>query len=81
MNDPTESIRREMVAEINSNPTAREEIEAAHGQVWDTNELQKDFTVESFCAPFVIVSRKSDGATGMLEFQHSPRFYYDFHTS
>jgi hypothetical protein len=29
-------------------------------------------------APFVIVTRKSDGAKGSLEFTHNPRFYFNF---
>ena len=78
MNDETESIRREMVAEINSQPGSREALEAAHGQVWDTTQLAADFEVLGFMAPFCIVRRKSDGKKGSLEFQHSPRFYYSF---
>ena len=78
MNDETESIRREMVAEINAQPGGREALEAAHGQVWDTAQLAADFEVLGFMAPFVIVRRKSDGKKGSLEFQHHPRFYYGF---
>lgn len=77
--DPTEQIRRELTAEINSNPLqTREDFEAAHGQVWDTNELSRDFDVQGFAAPFVIVRRKADGQRGSLEFKHHPRFYYGF---
>lgn len=78
MSDPTEGIRREMVAEINSSPTERELLEEKYGQVWDTQELQEDFKVTGFMAPFVSVERKSDGKSGALMFQHSPRFYFDF---
>jgi hypothetical protein len=56
----------------------RAEIEQKYGQVWDTAQLQEDFTVEGFGAPFVVVRRKSDGKRGSLEFQHSPRFYWGF---
>ena len=77
-NDLIEPIRRAMVEEINSNPGAREALEAAYGQVWDTTELTEAFKVEGFLAPFVSVTRKSDGAQGALVFQHSPRFYYGF---
>lgn len=76
MSDSTESIRREMV--INSHPCSRETLEKLSGQVWDTQELGRDFEVITFAAPFVIVKRLSDGVKGSLEFQHSPRFYYDF---
>ena len=76
--DRTEDIRRAMVAEINVVPGSREDLESKHGQVWDTGELTVDFTVEGFMAPFVIVVRKNDGATGVLMFQHQPRFYWGF---
>ena len=79
MNDPTEGIRRKMVAEINAEPGSRAALEAEHGQVWDTEELQKDFTVDGFMAPFIVVVRKSDGIKGALMFQHHPRFYFGFH--
>jgi hypothetical protein len=78
MNDPTESVRRVLVAEINSHPGSREALEALHGQVWDTSELARDFAVLAFAAPFVVVIRKADCQKGSLEFQHLPRFYYDF---
>jgi hypothetical protein len=78
MEDNTEDIRRELMKNINSNPGSRETLEAEYGQVWDTQELGRDFEVEGFMAPFVIVKRKADGVKGSLEFQHSPRFYYNF---
>lgn len=78
MADPTEPIRRQQLAEINAEPGSREYLEAKHGQVWDTSELQRDFEVLGFMAPFVIVRRKADGVKGSLKFQHSPRFYFNF---
>lgn len=78
MSDPTENIRRQMVREINSEPNEREALEVQHGQVWDTKELGRDFIVEGFMAPFVMVKRKSDDQKGSLTFQHSPRYYYSF---
>jgi len=56
----------------------RATLERQYGQVWDTSELQRDFSVEGFGAPFVVVRRKSDGQRGSLQFQHQPRFYFDF---
>ena len=76
MTDETETIRREMVAAINHQPGSREYLEAKHGQVWDTSELQRDFDVLGFMAPLVVASRKSDGTKGSLMFQGSPRFYF-----
>lgn len=78
MSDATESYRRQRVAEINAEPGSRKALEAAHGQVWDTAELARDFIVTGFLAPFVVVRRKSDGVKGSLEFQHSPRLYFGF---
>lgn len=46
--------------------------------VWDTQEMTSLFDVHSFLAPFVMVTRKSDGVRGSLEFQHRPRFYFNF---
>ena len=56
----------------------RKELEEQYGQVWNTTELQEDFTVSGFMAPFVVVKRKSDNKRGSLSFDHMPRFYYDF---
>ena len=53
-------------------------FEAKHGQVWTTNELREEFDILGFLALYVIVCRKSDGAKGSLQFQHSPRFYFGF---
>lgn len=78
MPDPTESIRRSRAAEINAEPGSREALEAQYGQVWDTSELTTEFNVIGFAAPLVVVCRKADGATGSLEFQHQPRFYFNF---
>jgi len=44
----------------------------------DTEQLRKDYEVLAFSAPFVIVRRKADGVRGMMEFTHSPRWYFDF---
>ena len=76
--DPTEGIRREMVATLNKDAPERVVLEEQHGQVWDTAQLGEDFIVESFLAPFVGVTRKSDNQHGTLTFQHSPRYYWGF---
>jgi len=82
--DATEGIRKLMVAGINSQvqseseDTERTRLEAQHGQVWDTKELQQDFSVTGFMAPFVGVTRRSDSKKGAMMFQHHPRFYLDF---
>jgi hypothetical protein len=76
--DPTENIRRQMLAEINAAPGTREYLEAKHGQVWDTGQLSQDFEVLGFMAPLIVVVRKSDRQKGSLCFQHNPRFYFSF---
>lgn len=79
MHDPTEQVRRERLAEINTVPGSREALEAQYGQVWNTQELGEQFQVLGFLAPLVVVRRKSDGVKGSLEFQHGPpRLYFNF---
>jgi hypothetical protein len=76
--DPTETIRKELVAKINFQPGSREALEAEHGEVWDTNQLRETFEVLGFAAPLVVVRRRSDGQKGSLLFQASPRYYFAF---
>jgi hypothetical protein len=48
---------------------------------WTTEELTRDFDVEGFMAPYVVVRRKSDGQRGSLQFTGGggePRIYWDF---
>ena len=78
MNDPTETLRRERLNEINAEPGSREALESQYGQVWTTDEMSRDFQVVGFMAPLVVVCRRSDGKKGSLEFQHTPRFYFNF---
>jgi len=78
VSDATEPYRRQRLAEINAQPGSREALEAEHEQVWNTEELNADFEVTGFLAPFVVVRRKSDGKKGSLEFQHQPRIYFGF---
>lgn len=56
----------------------REDFEKVYGQVWDTSELIDDFEVVSFCAPLVSVVRRKDNTKGSMQFNHQPRFYFDF---
>ena len=66
MTDETETIRRDMLVEINTDPGSREAMEAKHGQVWNTDQLRQEFDVLGFLAPLVVVR------------QHHPRFYFNF---
>lgn len=78
MNDLTETIRRELIAEINSEPGSRGYLEAKYGTVYDTSELIKTFEPLGFMAPVIVVRRRTDGVKGSLQFRHSPRLYYNF---
>ena len=86
--DPTESIRRQMVPQINSQATDSEEAdrqrlenEYGKGNVWNTQELSSRFEVISFMAPFCVVKDKTTGKRGLVMFQHMPRFYFSFEPS
>lgn len=54
------------------------EINGTVRETWTTEELQQEFTVEGFALCMVVVTRKSDGVRGSLDFTHAPRLYYDF---
>ena len=75
--DMTEAIRRRRLAEINVGD-GRPELERRHGTVWDSTELAKAFEIIGFMAPLVVARRKADGKIGSLEFQHQPRFYFNW---
>jgi hypothetical protein len=75
MTDPTEHIRRQMLAEPD---TILAELEQWDGPTWDPEELKRDFEVLGYMAPFVVVRRRSDGITGSLKFPHEPRRYFDW---
>ena len=82
--DPTEIPRRIMVAAINSSVESdskddeRKRLEEEYGQVWDTSELSQDFVVEGFMAPYVVATHKGTRERGTLQFQHMPRFYFNW---
>jgi hypothetical protein len=73
-----EIARRQRAMELNRDPGSSSQLEARHGRTWNAEELARDFEVIGFAAPYVVVRRKSDGTMGSLEFQHSPRFYFNF---
>jgi hypothetical protein len=70
--DPTAQARREMIT--NGQPAA--DLAVDDGRTWTTAELQAEFEVIGFAAPFVVVQRRSDGQRGSLEFTHQPRVYF-----
>jgi hypothetical protein len=54
-------VRRDLVQRVNANAAERQALEASHGQVWDTAELQADFEVVGFVAPLVTAVEKATG--------------------
>lgn len=75
--DSTEAFRRLRLAELNPG-VGRAELEHRHGRVWDPPGLATDFEVVAFAAPLVVVRHRTDGRLGTLEFQHHPRFYFNW---
>ena len=59
----------------------RVEAEAVWGQVWNTAELQRDFTIESFAFCLAFGRRKSDNQRVSIDFLPSPRFYHSVRES
>ena len=76
--DITEQLRLVRLAVLNAEPGDRHALEQRHGQVWDGSELGRDYEVIGFMAPLVVVRRRSDSKRGSLEFQHHPRFYFNW---
>lgn len=74
LSDDVSRIRREMV----ESGQPQRDLAGDQGQQWTTDQLQEDFTVLGFAAPFVVVIRKADQVRGTLEFTHSPRVYFNF---
>lgn len=75
---PTENLRMALARDINVERAEREALEKQWGQVWDTQQVQADFQIHGFGAPFVSVTRRADGTKGVLTFQHLPRYYFAF---
>lgn len=65
---------------IDEKETLRAELSARYpGQnVWDATQLQAEFEVIGFMAPFCAVRHKKTGIKGSVEFNHNPRLYYNF---
>lgn len=63
---------------VGSDEGVRAELERSQGQVWNTEELRRDFEVKGFSMGIVVVRRRSDGVLGSLDFIHSPRLYFGF---
>jgi hypothetical protein len=84
MHDPTEETRKAMLlgqqtilAEF-TDEQIEEDMRKGYPDACNTKELQEQYRVTSFLAPFVSVVRRSDGVKGTLRFIHQPRIYYGF---
>ena len=71
MTDPTEDIRKQMLAEINADPGSRSTWKPSTASLGH-RQLSEDFEVIGLQAPLVVVRRKSDGQKGSLMFQATP---------
>lgn len=71
-------VRKNLVSEINAEQADRNKLAEKYGRVWNTTELQEEFEVQGFMAPFVVVRQKGTGKRGSLMFQHAPRFYFSW---
>lgn len=56
----------------------KEELMRLFGEVLSTSEATEKYEFVAFCAPFVEVKCRANNRRGTLEFQHSPRFYFNF---
>jgi hypothetical protein len=78
MENPAEAIRRQRLAELGLVPGSREALEVEYGQVWDADELFKDFEVLECLGPYVAVRRKADGQKGNVEADDDFQFFFRF---
>jgi hypothetical protein len=52
------------------------------GQIWDNDDVRKEFEFLEINTPFATVRRKRDGVTGTLEFTSGiPRIYFGWKES
>ena len=79
-----EALRRQQCVEVNDAVASddasaeRARLVSQHGDVWNSDEVQRDFEIRAFAAPYVVVRRRADGVNGTLTLQHHPRFYFNF---
>jgi hypothetical protein len=64
--------------QIASESVERDVLEQRHGQVWDAAELQEEFEPVIIREPLIIVRRRDNNATGPIQMQAEPRYYFNF---
>ncbi|HRA88461.1 MAG TPA: hypothetical protein PK992_10330 [Planctomycetaceae bacterium] len=79
--DATEDTDCDVCEQLKDEHEWRIVLEGIYGEVWDTSELKRDFTVIGFLAPPVAVRRKENQEEGTLEFLHHPRLYFSYRSS
>ncbi len=55
----------------------RAELEARYGQVWDAEEVKKNFRLKGSEGDCLLV-KNADGVLGRLHFKGDPPIYFDF---
>lgn len=58
----------------------RADLQAKYGQVWNDDELERDFLGCIQIGPLALVVRREDGVAGSLSVQNEPRLYHTFVT-
>lgn len=76
MTDLQVALKRQEMIRAGQPQRDLERAEGLGQPTWTTAELQEEFEVMGFQAPFVVARRKSDGKVGSLEFVHNPRVYF-----
>jgi hypothetical protein len=75
MTDSTKSLCREPLPQFHTEPRTREALEVEYGEVWATKEFTEAFEITGLA---LAVRRKWDGKKGTVEFQDSPRLYFNW---
>lgn len=78
MENPPDGVRRQRLDELGLVPGSREALEDEHGQVWDTQELLRDFEVLERLGPYIAVRRRADGQKGNVEADDNFQFLFRF---
>lgn len=74
------AFRSLMATAIDEHSRTKEFLEEklGKGNVWDEEELKRDFDIHAEMAPCCIVVRKADGMPGVIGFQNKPKLYFGF---
>lgn len=62
-------------------PDVYQEIQEGGGECWTTDEVQDEFEIIGFMAPFCVAKRRETQEKGALTFVHRPRIYYSWRST